>query len=76
MPPILPPHDHVPLLDTGLQERLKVQYDIIYYTHWLLGFMALNAVIQCDGKVVDGLQKCDSRVFPLMHIKINVESQS
>ena len=32
MPPIPPPHDRVHLLDTGPHERLKVQYDTLYWT--------------------------------------------
>lgn len=31
MHPIPPPHDRVHLLDTGPHERLKVQYDTLYW---------------------------------------------
>lgn len=44
MPPTPLPHDRVPLLDTGPRERLKVQYNTIYYPYSLLGFMLLDAL--------------------------------
>ncbi len=53
MPPIPPPHDRVPLPDTGPREKPKVQHCILY-----LLVVRFHGIERYHYKVVAGLHIC------------------